>query len=198
VPDLRVGSEPVMSRRVRHGLHRATQPPLLRRRLRGHRPDHPTASPPLASRWSLPPRRRGDRRPTGDRQGGASRTLDLGTHRRVVLVRDVDAASSSRAPTDDRETLRMDHPQLHRTRRRRSAAHFTPSRTPRSALHRPGRPRRGQRRPARGQDGLRRPRRDPLGTATRHPLPTRRPQRRPRPPTTTHPEVTAEPRNLDP
>ena len=78
---------------------------------------------------------RGDRRPTGDRHGGASRTIDLETHRRVVLVRDVDAASSSRTPTDDREALRVDHPQLHRTRRRRAAARIASSGAPRSALH---------------------------------------------------------------
>ncbi len=140
-------------------LHRATQVPLLRRRVRRHRHPHRPRTPTLAPRRAFASRRRGHRRQPRSRAcsgGGPGRRRPA--HRRPLPNRTMAPGPAPRPRPEHRPPLRLDDRPLHHPRRRTPPTSVTPNRTPRPALHRtPGHRRRPQAR-ACPQDRVRRPR----------------------------------------
>ena len=140
---LRVGVEVVDARG--DDLHRPTQGPLLRRRLRRPRPAHRQGTTTMAPRRPRPPRRRADGRPHRPRhRRRRARTRRADPPRRVPH-RHVAPAQAPPRPRHDRVPLRVVRRPLHQPRHRRRPAPPAARRSPR----RPLRPARHHRRPTR-------------------------------------------------
>jgi hypothetical protein len=159
-------------------LHRPTQRPLLRRRVRRARPAHRKGAPTMASGRPRPrrsrsrsstPRARITRPTTGDRRTD---------HRGDVSARNVDATQTTPSQSHDRIPVRLVPRALHHTSDRRHPAAPSTRRPSRAPVPTTGHHRRPTPRRARTQDDPRSAHDRPGRARPRNRTPTRRPQRR--------------------
>ena len=161
-------------------LHRATQVPLLRRRLHRPRPHRRHRAPTLAPRRNLTHRRRIDPGPHRRRPPGPAMPVNSGRlpqRRLASLERRPDPSDPEPIPVDDRP--------LHQPPHRPFPARPAPTRRPRRRLHRPLRPWQQEGPSALAQDRARSPPRPGERSRPRHR--SRTPRCQPRPPSPTTP-----------